>query len=563
MSQIIRAFGAVVDDVDASERSVVAKISAGDIDRHRTIISSSGVKFENYRKNPVVLFEHGKSIQRGSLPIGRNIWIKSDGKGTGRILAKTRFADDDFSQLLFSFYKDGTMRGWSISILPEEASVPSRDEIRSRSELKDCELIYRASDLLEYSAVSVPSCASALSDPELRSLSTLVVRGFWAPSEEVKPLVDPIVERMSESNGMADGGALVDDDGDDEEDDGDDEKTKKKKKKKKDDAKDDEKDRDADADAEDGEVDECYGSDAKPMRSVDEPNEDEDEAAELVDEVARDAEEVESVDRDGFNPDEPSDSRGRWTDAGSDPDKSKIERRKRGIKKNDDDDTYDHPKSLTKRLDAIDRLQKKYDKTPLYQTHPVVEKSSGEVLVASVSKNASHHGFKSGKKYVVNLWGSQSKHELDREETNDLQKAAKLAGRMQKNLLSDKGFSLAPRSLDELEETVDRTNPEAAVETEAVPADPVEELTALIRRAIQEGRVSLDEFHAAPEPVAPEPTPEPAVEPEPVDPFDGLPTFTGRSFPDVYVRRNQAINAWLQTMEKMVRDFADWRRGKA
>lgn len=197
MENILRSFGAVIDDVDASERSIVAKISTGELDRYRTVIKSNGVDFANYRKNPIVLFEHGKSPVRGSVPIGKNVWIKQDGVGNGRILAKTRFAEDEFSDLLFSFYKDETMRGWSVSILPSDAGAPTREEVRSRPELKDCELVYRTSELLEYSCVSVPGAAGALTDPELRSLSTLVVRGFWQPTEDVKPLVEPIVAELS------------------------------------------------------------------------------------------------------------------------------------------------------------------------------------------------------------------------------------------------------------------------------------------------------------------------------------------------------------------------------
>lgn len=204
MENILRSYGAVIDDVNASERSVVAKISTGEIDRYRTVIKSNGVDFTNYRKNPVVLFEHGKSPIRSTLPIGRNAWIKQDGVGNGRILAKTIFAKDEFSDLLFSFYKDETMRGWSISILPEDAGPPSRDEIRSRPEMKDCELVYRTSEILEYSAVGIPGAADCLTDPELRSLSKLVVRGFWEPTEDVKPLVEPIVEELSGEEAVAD-----------------------------------------------------------------------------------------------------------------------------------------------------------------------------------------------------------------------------------------------------------------------------------------------------------------------------------------------------------------------
>ena len=49
-----------------------------------------------------------------------------------------------------------------MNIVPTEQSPPTREEIRARPELADCELIYRKWDLAEYSAVAVPGNADAL-----------------------------------------------------------------------------------------------------------------------------------------------------------------------------------------------------------------------------------------------------------------------------------------------------------------------------------------------------------------------------------------------------------------
>ena len=61
MDQIIRSFVATVDDVNPSERSIVAKISAGNVDRLHTIVDPLGIDLTAYRENPVVLYEHGKA----------------------------------------------------------------------------------------------------------------------------------------------------------------------------------------------------------------------------------------------------------------------------------------------------------------------------------------------------------------------------------------------------------------------------------------------------------------------------------------------------------------------
>lgn len=171
-----RAYEATIEDVSKTDRSIVAKINTGDIDRYRTVISPDGIDLAGYRKNPVVLWEHGKDPQRGSLPIGRNQWIKpSNGSGNGMLIAKTLFGKDDYSRSLFDMYEDGTLRGWSVNILPDNkrCSPPTKEEMRARPELSDCAMMYRSGELAEYSGVAVPGNAE--------TLSILAERGIWCP----------------------------------------------------------------------------------------------------------------------------------------------------------------------------------------------------------------------------------------------------------------------------------------------------------------------------------------------------------------------------------------------
>ena len=49
----------------------MATINTDAVDRYMTVVDPSGAQLENYRKNPVVLFNHGD----GSTPIGKNLWI--------------------------------------------------------------------------------------------------------------------------------------------------------------------------------------------------------------------------------------------------------------------------------------------------------------------------------------------------------------------------------------------------------------------------------------------------------------------------------------------------------
>ncbi len=200
LQPLVRAFEATVDDVRPNERAIIAKIHTGDIDRYRTVISTNGIDLTAYRQNPVVLHEHGKDPARGTIPVGRNQWIKTDPggfQGRGCMIAKTIFRDDEYSNTLYEAYASGDMRGWSIRGLPRAAGPPSREEMRSWPELaQGCQMVYRDTELLEYSTTCIPGNAACL--------SMLVSRGIWIP-DEAQPLLDEYNRTMTSLTGQSGG----------------------------------------------------------------------------------------------------------------------------------------------------------------------------------------------------------------------------------------------------------------------------------------------------------------------------------------------------------------------
>lgn len=203
MEQVLRSFNAKVDDVDTSKRTITAKINSAALDYYRSVIDPRGADLRNYnesfnesiegRPNKPVLWEHGQDPAYGRRTIGRNLWIKADrSPSNGKIIACTQFKATDFAMELFDDYRNGFLSAWSVSVLPTDFGPPSKEEVRSRPELKDCEVVYRKWTLLEYSAVACPGnreCLS-LSDDTVRSLNRIVMRGFWTPPEEIKPLLE-------------------------------------------------------------------------------------------------------------------------------------------------------------------------------------------------------------------------------------------------------------------------------------------------------------------------------------------------------------------------------------
>lgn len=186
---VTRDYTALIEDVSTQERMVTARINTASIDRYRTVIDPQGGDLSKYNK--VVLWEHGKDPTRGSRPIGKNMWVRQTANA---IVARTQFAKDEYSQGLFEMYRDGFLNGWSVNVLPTHGTYgpPSQAELRARPELADCETVYRKWELAEYSGVSVPGNAEAL--------TMLEARGIWFPPEcrTVEPVPDDVPEPEEE-----------------------------------------------------------------------------------------------------------------------------------------------------------------------------------------------------------------------------------------------------------------------------------------------------------------------------------------------------------------------------
>jgi HK97 family phage prohead protease len=143
-------------EVDKKERSVVSYISTIAKDRDGEQLLPGGVTLDNYRKNPVVLYGHDYH----SIPIGKNIWITEDEKG---LKAKTVFAKSEFADQIYRAYTEdieGTgplLKAWSVGFIPKKWEEPKEKDGEDAPRR-----IYTEWELLEYSAVPIPSCPEAL-----------------------------------------------------------------------------------------------------------------------------------------------------------------------------------------------------------------------------------------------------------------------------------------------------------------------------------------------------------------------------------------------------------------
>lgn len=142
-------------EVDEQERTVTAVISTGAIDRDNEILLPKGADFEQYMKNPVVLWAHGYR----DTPIAKALWIKKTWKN---IKAKLQFADTPQAEEIYQLFKGGFLKAFSVGFRPIKSHRPDEKEIAKNPEWAGVWLIYDEWELLEFSAVPVPANPEAL-----------------------------------------------------------------------------------------------------------------------------------------------------------------------------------------------------------------------------------------------------------------------------------------------------------------------------------------------------------------------------------------------------------------
>ncbi len=152
-------------DKDAP-RLLTIKAAVGTEDRKGDVIDPTGWELEGYRRNPVFLWAHDRSIP----PIGqaKRIWFDD-----GALHAEVEFAPTDFAREVADLYVDGFMRGVSVGFLPLDVETREASDGRRG-------YFYRRQELLEISAVPVPMHTDALAirsqERQIRRVETSEVR---------------------------------------------------------------------------------------------------------------------------------------------------------------------------------------------------------------------------------------------------------------------------------------------------------------------------------------------------------------------------------------------------
>lgn len=197
--------GAVMDvlavsELDKAAVSATAIISTPNPDRSEDVVRQLGISLANYKKNPVVYYDHG--FAHIQTPIGKS--EDPDGKLTVKLKESGSQATCFFSQRMweamqiYELIDEGIVRCASIHIIPTVAKNRTNDS-RFRSGL-DIE----SSELLEWSWVGIPD------NPE--AVRKVLDRGKLAERNIPEALVKSLAKYAANPKGLVQGMSLKDDD---------------------------------------------------------------------------------------------------------------------------------------------------------------------------------------------------------------------------------------------------------------------------------------------------------------------------------------------------------------
>ncbi len=152
MEIVTKSFESELLEADEGKREVVACVSSSSLDRDGEVVLASGLVKKHYGGSPF-LWRHSKEPEN---ILGQVLWAKQVGD---KIVAKHRFSSvSEKAKELFPLVQEGTLRTFSVSFRPLEASEPRADE----PQFKEASRIYRKWEMLESSLVPIPANADAV-----------------------------------------------------------------------------------------------------------------------------------------------------------------------------------------------------------------------------------------------------------------------------------------------------------------------------------------------------------------------------------------------------------------
>lgn len=145
------------------------------VDRYGDIISVDGWELANYKRNPIVLFQHQHSNPVG---IASKVWIEDK-----QLKVRIKLAAEGTSPFIDSLRKlmaQRILRAVSVGFMPTADPVYLRDPTNDRI----TGLKFVGQELLENSIVSVPANANALALAKSLNIPELHIQRAFAPAKK-------------------------------------------------------------------------------------------------------------------------------------------------------------------------------------------------------------------------------------------------------------------------------------------------------------------------------------------------------------------------------------------
>lgn len=156
--------------VSGNDRKIRFVASTEEKNRYGQIVRMSGWKLDNYKRNPVLLWQHDSD----ALPIGK----VSIGVIGNQLIADAEFATEDmnpFAEKVYKMASAGYINAVSVGFLPHDGNMLVADD----GEIEGME--FTSQELLELSVVNVPANASALQVAHNLNFSEQEINKLFAP----------------------------------------------------------------------------------------------------------------------------------------------------------------------------------------------------------------------------------------------------------------------------------------------------------------------------------------------------------------------------------------------
>ena len=157
-----------IKSVDREARTFWAVASTEEKDRDGDVISSKGWDLKHFKDNPVILWAHDYR----ELPVAKALNIQ---KGDGKLRFKPQFAEHQKAKDVFDLYADGYLKAFSVGFIPQVSE-----------DMEDGGKFFKKAELLEISAVPVPSNPGALAEIRAKGIEAVEKPGYEETENEVR-----------------------------------------------------------------------------------------------------------------------------------------------------------------------------------------------------------------------------------------------------------------------------------------------------------------------------------------------------------------------------------------